>query len=164
MVRAWLGQLSGREREAVSSVVTLGTPHAPPPSGTPKQLDQTRGLLSDITSRFPGAYHKELRYLSVGSSKAEGKLWGGGGEGLLAYASYLALSGRGNEGGDGITPLGDALLDGSEHREVGCSSERLTVSVEDWEGRRGFRVGATKDGDGNMPRSKVGSEERYTQE
>ncbi|KAL1528890.1 hypothetical protein AB1Y20_010213 [Prymnesium parvum] len=116
--RAWLGQLSAEARSRVGALVTLGTPHAPPPGGIFQQLDQTRGLLAYVEGRYPGAYHEELRYLSVGSRAVRGRLWGDGLQGLLAYASYLPLCGEAAVDGDGITPLRNALLEGAEHREV----------------------------------------------
>jgi pimeloyl-ACP methyl ester carboxylesterase len=122
IARAYLGQISDEDRAAkFSALVTLGTPHRPPPDGIFKTLDQTRGLLKYVEERYPGAYHKELRYLTVGSTLQKGALPGKG-EGLiagtLAFASYLPLCGDGYTTGDGITPIKCAHLDGAEQREV----------------------------------------------
>ena len=127
IARAYLGQLSDEAREAdFSALITLGTPHAPPPDGVFRTLDQTRGLLAFVEERYPGAHHESIRYLTVGSRAQRGALPGRGGEGegegwlgsSLAFASYLPLCGEGDTAGDGITPLSCAHLDGAEQREV----------------------------------------------
>ncbi len=56
VLRSYIGEVLGEERalRQVSSLVTLGTPHQPPPSSSPlSRIDQTRGLLSNINARFP---------------------------------------------------------------------------------------------------------------
>jgi hypothetical protein len=56
VLRSYIGEVLGEERalRQVSSLITLGTPHQPPPSSSPlARIDQTRGLLSDINTRFP---------------------------------------------------------------------------------------------------------------
>ena len=78
-----------------------------------------------VEERYPGAYHPELRYLTVGSRAQGGALpWARGEAGLLAstlaYASYLPLCGDGEAVGDGITPLRCAHLEGAEQREPEC--------------------------------------------
>lgn len=115
IARAYLGQLG--DRSAISTLVTLGTPHAPPPAGFFSIIDQTRGLLRNVESRFPGAYHDDIRYLTVGSRKVRSKLFGGGLDGLVALASYLPLAGVADTQGDGIVPIECAHLDGAEQRE-----------------------------------------------
>jgi hypothetical protein len=119
IARAYLGQLSDQRRGAIDSLTTLGTPHAPPPEGPFRTLDQTRGLLTYVEDRFPGAFHESIRYQTVGSRAVRGKassiteL-----DGLLASASYLPLCGDAFVEGDGITPLQCAHLEGAEQREV----------------------------------------------
>ena len=51
----------------------LGTPHAEPPEGLLRKIDQTRGLLKYVNSNYPGAAHPEMRYLSVGSTAVRGR-------------------------------------------------------------------------------------------
>ena len=56
MLRSYIGEVLGEERalKLVSSMVTLGTPHQPPPSSSVlSRIDQTRGLLSHINAYFP---------------------------------------------------------------------------------------------------------------
>ena len=95
----------------------MGTPHAPPPEGILRTLDQTRGLLTSVETNYPGAYHPELRYLTVGSRAVQGALTPQIGP-LLATASYLPLCGDAFAAGDGITPISCAHLDGAEQREL----------------------------------------------
>jgi len=122
IARAYLGQLESEARAATfSALATLGTPHAPPPEGFFRVIDQTRGLLSYVEESYPGAYHEELRYLTVGSTAQKGALPGSGAglvAGSLALASYLPLCGEGFTDGDGITPICCAHLDGAEQRDV----------------------------------------------
>jgi hypothetical protein len=117
IVRAYLGQMNAEKRAAFASLVTLGTPHTPPPEGFLRTIDQTRGLLRYVEEHYPGAYHKELRYLTVGSRAVRGALKPELGA-LLATASYLPLCGDAFAEGDGITPIGCAHLEGAEQREV----------------------------------------------
>lgn len=123
IARAYLGQLPAAKRESTfSALVTLGTPHTPPPEGIFRTIDQTRGLLMFVEGRYPGAFYREsLRYLTVGSTAQRGALPGSG-QGLiagsLAFASYLPLCGDGQVEGDGITPIRCAHLEGAEQRTV----------------------------------------------
>uniref|UniRef100_A0A7S2GTW5 DUF676 domain-containing protein n=1 Tax=Haptolina brevifila TaxID=156173 RepID=A0A7S2GTW5_9EUKA len=122
ITRSYLGQLSDDDRSKFGALVTLGTPHAPPPEGFFRTLDQTRGLLRFVEERYPGAYHPELRYMSVGSDAVAGSLpWSSNGrllESTLALASYLPLCGDAFIRGDGITPLACAHLEGAEQRTL----------------------------------------------
>lgn len=137
VARAFLGEVVSARGDIglVASLVTLGTPHSEPPEGTLfAAVDQTRGLLRNINSRFPGAFHAKegVRYISVASAavpgrfpislfekskQAENKGWL---DCTLAWASYLALCADGNAAGDGITPVSCALLEGEgvEHLEL----------------------------------------------
>lgn len=122
ITRAYLGQISDAKRsESFSALATLGTPHTPPPEGFFRNIDQTRGLLAFVEDRYPGAFHDELKYLTVGSTAQAGALPGNGAgllAGSLAFASYLPLCGDGTVQGDGITPIGCAHLNGAEQRDV----------------------------------------------
>jgi alpha-beta hydrolase superfamily lysophospholipase len=56
VARSYIGEQMGAELASrrVCSLVTLGTPHNPPPADSPiAALDQTRGLLTYINQRFP---------------------------------------------------------------------------------------------------------------
>jgi len=75
-------------------------------------------LLTCVDSNYPGAFHPEIRYLTVGSTAVQGKLAGLELGGLLATASYLPLCGDAFSTGDGITPISCAHLEGAEQRDV----------------------------------------------
>ena len=94
IARAYLAQMDTSARAStVGALVTLGTPHVPPPTGIFQAMDQTRGLLSFVDRTAPGAFHRAegLRYLTVGSRVVKGKIGGGGSEGL-SLASLLAAA------------------------------------------------------------------------
>jgi pimeloyl-ACP methyl ester carboxylesterase len=46
--------------EGFDRLVSLGSPHRPPPEGV---LDQTRGILTFCESSCPGAFHGEVRFV-----------------------------------------------------------------------------------------------------
>jgi pimeloyl-ACP methyl ester carboxylesterase len=102
----------------VSGVVTLGSPHLPPP---PAVMDMTRGALRITNEKFPGTHHSpSLFYLTTIGLAVVGKeqenksplekttVQG------FAYNSYEAVCGDGTTIGDGVVPqcaghLEDAL-------------------------------------------------------
>ncbi|GKV47580.1 hypothetical protein SLEP1_g54472 [Rubroshorea leprosula] len=50
----------------VSLLLTLGTPHLPPPKGSPGVIDQTRGLLNYVEKHCAKAvYTPELKYVCI---------------------------------------------------------------------------------------------------
>ncbi|CAM9776310.1 unnamed protein product [Pylaiella littoralis] len=116
VARAWLAEgCSPTDRENMVSLTTLGTPNTGPPenAGGPwTAVDQTRGLLKSINTRFPGAHVEGVRYTSVAGTALEGELPGSLQE-MLSYISYLPLCGDGGSRGDGIIPLDVATLEGS---------------------------------------------------
>ena len=93
---------SGHRR--VSTLITLGTPHAPP----------RRGRLAEPISRvnrlFPGALHADagLRYLSVAGNAVDGST------SSRARRRYEGFVEDGRTAGDGVVPVAAALLPGSE--------------------------------------------------
>lgn len=106
---------SGHRR--VSSLITLGTPHATPPQG------QLADPISRINDLFPGALHKDsgLRYLSVAGSAVDGS------SSSRARKRYEGFVEDGRTTGDGVVPVGAALLPGSETLvlEGLCHNRRL---------------------------------------
>jgi len=61
-----------RASEMVRALVTLGAPHYPPPAGLP---DMTRGALSFVADRYPGAHLADLgvRYVTVAGDAVVGE-------------------------------------------------------------------------------------------
>ena len=112
IARAWLG--GGGGVDGCRSLVMLGTPNQPPPEGSVwEKLDQSRGLLDNVNRRFPGSFRKDVRYTCVVSERVQGGFTGGL-EGLLAFASYLPLGGKGDSRGDGITPAEGGKMEGCD--------------------------------------------------
>jgi len=106
-------------RPPVSALVSLGTPHAPPPAAA----DPTRGALKWLSQTSPGAFHAQegVRYVSVMSRTVRGRSLPAGSKAertpaSYAAASYCTLLEGGGEGvwGDAVVPLDCALLPGSE--------------------------------------------------
>lgn len=135
-VRAYLGECLGEERalKRVARVITLGTPHNPPPSDSPLfKVDQTRGLLTYLNEAFPaGAPLAPEQFVCVAGSStttadlgelSRSRAWDGERsrspllERLVALPSYLALSGSAfGVSGDGLIPIETAVMKG------GCAS------------------------------------------
>lgn len=116
VARAWLSEWAAPEvKRRVRILVSLGSPHNPPPSDSGvAKVDQTRGLLTYINSKFPGAHEKDVEYVSVIGRAVKGELsLQGGGERFLAFSSYSVLCGDGESEGDGIIPIPTATLSGA---------------------------------------------------
>ena len=116
----WLARASlsmeskGNRRELsdmVAGVCTLGAPHTPPQEGSP---DMTRGALSYVHEKYPGAYFKDKFYISVAGTAITSNLNGNKIE-KFAVDSYSQVSGINEEMqlGDGVVPLSNAHLDGA---------------------------------------------------
>jgi len=88
----------------VSCLITLGTPHATPPQG------RLADPISRINDLFPGALHGDsgLRYLSVAGNAVDGS------SSNRARRRYEGFVEDGRTAGDGVVPVGAALLPGSE--------------------------------------------------
>ncbi|XAR63361.1 hypothetical protein NMG60_11023271 [Bertholletia excelsa] len=57
----------------ISLLLTLGTPHLPPPKGSPGVIDQTRGLLNYVEKHCSKAvYTPELKYVCVAGRYIQG--------------------------------------------------------------------------------------------
>jgi hypothetical protein len=103
--------------ENVLGIVTLGSPHSPPP---PSIMDMTRGALRITDESFPGSFHASLFYITVAGSAISGVKQNR--TSLLepttvegyAYNSYEVVCGDGNVVGDGVVPLCASHLDGAK--------------------------------------------------
>ena len=135
------GGTGGELSDKVSGLVTLGTPHFPPPEGF---QDMTLGVLRSVNDDFPGAFLKSegVAYVTVGgdaivgndsrepptpadkaqqqevlsSSESANKAYALRGEGnaeRVAYNSYQMTCGRGDVTGDGVVPLEWTHLEGA---------------------------------------------------
>ena len=91
-----------RAADRVRALITVGAIHKPP-AGDAASACVTRGALSYLDKKWPGAYHKDegIAYVSVA------------GDAILGKYTYAAVSGNRDVTGDGVVPLEWALLEGS---------------------------------------------------
>lgn len=71
----WLARvyMERHGRSDVSLLLTLGTPHLPPPKGVPGVIDQTRGLLDYVQNNCaPAVYTPQLKYVCVAGRYIQG--------------------------------------------------------------------------------------------
>ncbi|RLM79657.1 hypothetical protein C2845_PM12G01590 [Panicum miliaceum] len=71
----WLARVYMEEFDAsdISLLLTLGTPHLPPPKGVPGVIDQTRGLLNYVEKNCaPAVYTPGLRYVCIAGRYIQG--------------------------------------------------------------------------------------------
>ncbi|CAL5380777.1 unnamed protein product [Camellia sinensis] len=71
----WLARVYMQEfgLSDISLLLTLGTPHLPPPKGSPGVIDQTRGLLSYVEKHCSKAvYTPQLRYVCIAGRYIQG--------------------------------------------------------------------------------------------
>ncbi|KAG8076663.1 hypothetical protein GUJ93_ZPchr0006g44492 [Zizania palustris] len=71
----WLARVYMEEFDAsdISLLLTLGTPHLPPPKDVPGVIDQTRGLLNYVEKNCaPAVYTPELRYVCIAGRYIQG--------------------------------------------------------------------------------------------
>lgn len=117
VARAWLSEWASSEvKERVRVLISMGSPHNAPPSDS--GIDQTRGLLTYINTKFPGSHEKNVKYVSVIGRAVRGgvgSVEGNFAERFLAYSSYSVLCGDGGSEGDGIIPIATATLAGAEN-------------------------------------------------
>ncbi|CAE7338561.1 unnamed protein product, partial [Symbiodinium pilosum] len=130
LARALL-QREGKEWaiQHVQGLVSLGTPHKPPPKG---KMDMTFGCLRNLNKAHPGAYFADhLFYVSVAGDAVTGQKMEGNipiveliqspSPESTAWNSYVALGGVGNATGDGLVPVDWAHLPGAEQVTLeGC--------------------------------------------
>ncbi|XP_019178803.1 PREDICTED: uncharacterized protein LOC109173938 [Ipomoea nil] len=72
----WLARVYMQEfgLSGITLLLTLGTPHLPPPKGLPGVIDQTRGLLDYVEKHCAKAvYTPELRYVCVAGRYIQGE-------------------------------------------------------------------------------------------
>lgn len=91
---------SGHRR--VSHLITLGTPHNVPAEGR-------LAPIAEVGELFPAALHENIRYLSVAGAAV------GGDHSPAARRRYERFTSDGQVEGDGLVPVGSALLSGAEH-------------------------------------------------
>jgi len=113
----------------VRGLVTLGSPHLPPPPGV---MDMTQGCLRNLDASQPGAYFADcMFYATIAGAAVRGRKREGNvpilelvespSQESTAYNSYSVVCGDGTVTGDGIVPLAAAHLRGAEQLTLdGC--------------------------------------------
>lgn len=99
----------------IDSLITLGSPHSPPPEGAKGVIDQTRGILTCCTQECPGAFHSDIRYVTVAGKFIKGARINGEGtiKEKLVGLGYQQVCGDAGVWGDGVVPTISAHLDGA---------------------------------------------------
>jgi pimeloyl-ACP methyl ester carboxylesterase len=93
-------------RRRVRGLITLGSPH---------QALRASPMRRRVQKLYPGAFFAPgVAYLSVAGKAVRGDPRGGPRE-RSAFRGYRTICGDGAAWGDGIVPVGSALLDGSRH-------------------------------------------------
>jgi len=93
-------------KKRVRGLITLGSPH---------QAQRASPMRRRVQARYPGAFFApDVAYLSVAGRSVKGDR-GGSARERAAYRSYGALCGDGAVWGDGMVPVGSALLEGARH-------------------------------------------------
>lgn len=111
----WLGRVYLKDfgTAGIDRLVSLGSPHQPPPEGV---VDQTRGILTFCQRECPGAYHSEVEYVTVAGKWLKGAKLGSEGASLqqvVVGLGYKQVCGEAEVWGDGVVPLPSAHLEGA---------------------------------------------------
>lgn len=113
----WLGRVYMLDygTQGIDRFVTLGSPHSPPPAGSQAVVDQTRGILTWCQDSCPGAYHQEVKYVTVAGKFIQGRPLQAEGtwKEKFAGAGYQQVCGEAEVWGDFIVPLPSAHLEGA---------------------------------------------------
>jgi pimeloyl-ACP methyl ester carboxylesterase len=123
----WLARAAlGDDLKNVCGLVTLGTPQIPPPPSKDIRC-ATRGALKNTNEAYPGAFRKDIVYVTVAGNSVTGGLEVSrevdevyarreGSAQNVAKVNYESLIGEfQGVSGDGVVPISIAHLDGAEH-------------------------------------------------
>ena len=115
----WCDKQGIRTNEKVRGLVTMGAIHRVPED---EASCVTRGALKNTDLSYPGAFLKDegILYFSVGGAAVLGELVDKDLQDYksrasrVAYNSYIAVAGRGDQFGDGVVPFEWTQLDGAK--------------------------------------------------
>ncbi|KGN46263.1 uncharacterized protein LOC101213079 [Cucumis sativus] len=118
----------------ISMLLTLGTPHLPPPKGVPGVIDQTRGLLNYVDKNCSKAgYNPELKFVCIAGRYIQGSRLFGNSDAntILAAASIssnqptpeLAITNNTSNSTDSTTTSLRARFVGQGYKQVCGESE-----------------------------------------
>ena len=133
--------------ERVACLVTMGAIHKTP---SEESTCVTRGALKNTDAQFPGAYLKDqgVKYVSIGGAAIKGEMTDRSVKELrskakrIAYDSYEAVSGVGDQTGDGVVPFEWTQLDGSRKIRLdgvlhSINEAGTTMPTDRWYGSEG---------------------------
>lgn len=121
--------------DLVAGIVTLGSPHLPPPVG----MDMTRGALRHVDEQYPGAYLRDkLFYLTVAGAAVRGDAAAEDGtREKIAHNSYTQVIGDKEAAmtiGDGIVPVSYAHLEGARQLTLEGVFHSINAPGDYWYG------------------------------
>lgn len=115
----WLGRLYllDFKDSDIDRLVSLGSPHLPPPDGV---VDQTRGILNYVNEASPGAFHSDIEYVTICGRYIRGSSFFQSGtlSSKLVGLGYKQVCGASDVWGDGVVPLPSAHLEGATQVEL----------------------------------------------
>jgi hypothetical protein len=115
----WCNERDIRTSDRVRGLVTMGAIHRVPQD---ESTCVTRGALKNTDLAYPGAFLKDdgIKYFSVGGAAVVGKMVEKelndfqSKASRVAFNSYVAVSGKGDQIGDGVVPFDWTQLDGAK--------------------------------------------------
>ena len=114
--RTYLAEVQPPLEAKVDCFISLGSPQLAPPKDASGIVDQTRGILTWVNEASPGAYHEDVKYISICSKCIKGAKLNAEGatiEEKITGQGYKQVCGNADVWGDGIVPLPSAHLDGA---------------------------------------------------
>jgi len=143
----WCDERGIMTNERVRGLVTMGAIHKVPED---ESTCVTRGALKNTDLRYPGAFLKDegLKYFSVGGSAVLGEMVEKDNQNVrakasrVAYNSYVAVSGKGDQIGDGVVPFEWTQLDGANQIRLdgvvhSINEAGTTLPTDRWYGSEG---------------------------
>merc|ERR1711912_44948 len=100
--------------DKIDKLLTLGSPLLPPPEGV---IDQTRGILSFLNAKSPGAFHPDVTYINVVGKYLKGAPLLDNNSTIaqrLVGLGYQQVCGDAAVWGDGICPVPTGQLPGAK--------------------------------------------------
>jgi pimeloyl-ACP methyl ester carboxylesterase len=133
VARAYLGHQPYGEvaydgQRHVASLTTLGTAHE-------TYEVWVKGFAGLVNGRYPGAFYPHIAYRSVAGESVRGRRLGRPEE-MLAYRSYAASFGDGEQVGDGIVPTASCYLAGADNLVLQGARHAPYNAPRTWYGAR----------------------------
>jgi len=143
----WCDERGIMTNERIRGLVTMGAIHKVPDD---EASCVTRGALKNTDLRYPGAFLKDegIQYFSVGGAAILGEMVDKEDQNFrarasrVAYNSYVAVSGKGDQVGDGVVPFAWTQLDGANQIRLdgvvhSINEAGTTLPTDRWYGSEG---------------------------